>query len=70
MTSLLIAFLLLSKCQREKNNDFLFDVSYNLSLVLFYLISLFESVFLYQQLEGGSKEYLQFCLFLATHSKT
>ena len=34
------------------------------------MISLFESVVLYQQSEGDSKEYLQFCLFLATYSKT
>ena len=38
----------LSKCAQEENNDFLFDVSYNLLLVLFCLITLFDSVFLYQ----------------------
>ena len=38
----------LSKCAQEENNDFLFDVSYNLLLVLFCLINLFDSVFLYQ----------------------
>ena len=35
----------LSKYAQEKNNDFLFDASYNLLLVLFCLITLFESVF-------------------------
>ena len=35
----------LPKCAKEKNNDFLFDISYNLVLVLFCLITLFESVF-------------------------
>ena len=35
----------LSKCAQEKNNYFLFDVSYKLLLVLFCLITQFESVF-------------------------
>ena len=35
----------LSKYAGEKNNGYLFDVSYNLLLVLFCLITLFESVF-------------------------
>ena len=54
----------LSQCAQEKNNDFLLDVSYNLLLVLFCLITLFESA------ERDSKKYWQICLFLVTYSKT
>ena len=38
----------LRKWAQKKNNNFLFDVSCNLLLVLFCLITLCESVFLYQ----------------------
>ena len=63
-------FLLLSKCAQEKNEYFLFDVSYNLLPALFCLITLFESVLYTTNLREIIKSIYCFIFFLVTDLKT
>ena len=63
-------FLLFSKCAREKNNDFLLYISYNLSLVLFCLIILFEPLLYTNNPREIIKNIYSFVFFLATYLKT
>ena len=63
-------FLLLSKCAQEKNEYFLFDVSYNLLSALFCLITLFESVLYTTNLREIIKSIYSFIFFLVKYLKT